>query len=249
MPPNQLSFTSLPHDLHDDTMCTTHRHSSASFEEKLGNPSPTCFTMKQVIESRCVSSHHLHPLISFEAQTNKPPPFGFEAQTKKWLHWFWGTNHQTIDHDFEAQTKKSLQWFWGQTVATGFETKPENPCFSSPPRVRCGLHTVSLDLPIIQPLSTQLVPDHPRSSAPSLILQPRFSSLPAMSHSPPTHNETRKHISPHQITQFGVSSTKIHWIQIQTKESQLLIAQIDQGTNHLVSDSKYLSTGICPVAA
>jgi hypothetical protein len=30
-----------------------------------------------------VSSHHLHPLIGFEVQTNKPLPLGFEAQTKK----------------------------------------------------------------------------------------------------------------------------------------------------------------------
>jgi hypothetical protein len=43
-------------------------------------------------------------------------PLGFEAQTKKSLWWFWGTNHQTIDLGFEVQTKKPPQWFWGQTT-------------------------------------------------------------------------------------------------------------------------------------
>jgi hypothetical protein len=56
-----------------------------------------------------------------------------------------------------------------------------------------------------------------------------------MLHLLPTHHETSKHISPHQITQFGVSSTEMHRIQIQTKASQLLITQINQDTNHLVS--------------
>jgi hypothetical protein len=81
------------------------------------------------------------------------------------------------------------------------------------------------------------VPYHPQSSAPSLLLLPKSLSLAAMSHSPPTHIKTSKHVSPHQITQFGVSSTKMYQMQIQTKPSQLLITQIKQDTNHLVSQS------------
>jgi hypothetical protein len=73
MPSNRPSFASLSRDLCDDAICTTHRRSSASFEAKLGNPSLTCFMMKQAIGCRRMSSHHLHPLISFEAQTDKPP--------------------------------------------------------------------------------------------------------------------------------------------------------------------------------
>jgi hypothetical protein len=46
-----------------------------------------------------------------------------------------------------------------------------------------------------------------------------------MSHSPPTHHETRKHVSPNRMTLFGVTSTEM---QIQTKSSQLLITQINQ---------------------
>jgi hypothetical protein len=39
--------------------------------------------VKQATGYQHVSSHHLHPLIGFEPQTDKPPLLGFEAQTKK----------------------------------------------------------------------------------------------------------------------------------------------------------------------
>jgi hypothetical protein len=92
----------------------------------LGVPQ-TCLAMKQATRSRCTSSHRLHSLIGFGAQTVKPPTFGFEAQTKKSSSRFWGPNHQTVavvlrpNHQtinlgFEAQTKKPSQWFWGQTT-------------------------------------------------------------------------------------------------------------------------------------
>jgi hypothetical protein len=64
-PSNRPSFTSLLHDLHNDAKCTTRYRSFASFEVKLGNPSPTCFAMKHVAVCRCMSLHHLHPLIIF----------------------------------------------------------------------------------------------------------------------------------------------------------------------------------------
>jgi hypothetical protein len=134
-------------------------------------------------------------------------PLGFKDQTKNY------------HGDFETQiTKPStmvlrsnqetvavvLRLNHWQTIATSFEAKSEKPRFSSPPRVWCGWHTVSPDLLIVQPLSTRLMTDHPQSSVPSLILLPRFSSLPTISHSPPTHYETSKHVSPHRITQYGL---------------------------------------------
>jgi hypothetical protein len=70
-PSNRLTFASLPHDLHDDATCTTRCRSSTNFKAKLENPSLTCFMTKQVTGCRHVSSHHLHPLIGLEAQTDK----------------------------------------------------------------------------------------------------------------------------------------------------------------------------------
>jgi hypothetical protein len=40
--------------------------------------------------------------------------------------------------------------------------------------------------------------DHPRSSAPGLLLLPRSSSLHVMPHLPPAHHETNKHDSPNE---------------------------------------------------
>jgi hypothetical protein len=40
--------------------------------------------------------------------------------------------------------------------------------------------------------------DHPRSSAPGLLLLPRSSSLHAMPHLPPAHHKTSKHDSPNE---------------------------------------------------
>jgi hypothetical protein len=74
MPLNRPSFASLPRDLRDDATCIIRCHYFTSFEAKLENPSPTCFVMKQGTECRRVSSQRLHPLIGFEAQTDKPPP-------------------------------------------------------------------------------------------------------------------------------------------------------------------------------
>jgi hypothetical protein len=154
---------------------------------------------KQAVGCWRVSSHHFHPLISFEAQTDKPHPTWFWCPNQE-IAWFSGLNQETV--------KIVLRPNHWQLVATGFEAKPENPRFSSPPRVWCGSHTAPPDLPIVQPPSTRLVSDHPRSSAPSLLLLPRSSSLPTMSHSPPTHHETSKHISPHWITQYRLVQPK-----------------------------------------
>jgi hypothetical protein len=159
MPSSQPSFASPPRDLHDDATCTTRSRSFTNFEAKLENPSPTCFTTKKATGCRLVSPHHLHPLIDFEAQTDKPH-----------TNWFWGPNQETV-----AVVLRSNH---SQTIATNFEAKSGNLRFSSMPRVWCGSHTVSPDLPIVRPPSTWLVLDHPWSSTPSLILLPQSSSLP-----------------------------------------------------------------------
>jgi hypothetical protein len=82
---------------------------------------------------------------------------------------------------FEAQTKKQSKWFWGQTTDKPsppiLRLNQKNPCFSSPSRVWCRSHTSSPDLSIIRPPSTQLLPNQPRSSVPSLLLLSRSSSL------------------------------------------------------------------------
>jgi hypothetical protein len=98
------------------------------------------------------------------------------------------------------------EWFWGQTtriVATSFEVKPRetvNLSFeaqrrnsrSSSPFEPCRPRTASPGISIVWPSSTQPVLDHPRSSAPSLLLLPQSLSLPSMPHMSPIHNETSK---------------------------------------------------------
>jgi hypothetical protein len=73
---------------------------SPIFEAKLGNPTPTCFTMKQATGCRRVSSHRLHPVIGFEAQTDKPPPT-----------WFWGPNQETVMVILRPKSPNSRPWF------------------------------------------------------------------------------------------------------------------------------------------
>jgi hypothetical protein len=130
---------------------------------KLGNPSTTCFTPKQDDGCRRVSRHRLHLPIDFEAEINKPPPLGFEAQKKEIIAMISRPKSPNCSSGFEARPLNYRHWFEG---------KPENPRFSSAPCVRFRLHTVSPDLPIIWLPSTQLVPDHRRSPTPSLILLP-----------------------------------------------------------------------------
>jgi hypothetical protein len=102
---------------------------------------------------------------------------GFEAQTKKPPWWFCGPNHQTVAADFGAQT--------GIPTDLGFEAQPRNTCSLSP-YAQNRLHTMSRDLPIVQPLSTRPMLDHPQSLALGLILLPRFSLLP--------HDSPHEHI-------------------------------------------------------
>jgi hypothetical protein len=112
---------------------------------------------------------------------------------------FWGPNRETWATGFEAKPGEIVlvvlrpnHW---QTIDLAFEAKPRNSRSSSP----CAwyrLHTMSPDLLIVQPPSTRHVLDHPRSSAPGLLLLLRSSSLPAISHLSPTHRETSQCNSP-----------------------------------------------------
>jgi hypothetical protein len=139
--------------------------------------------------------------------------------------WVWGPNQGTVAVILRSKSLNCQAWFWGpnqetivvvlrpnhgQTITTGFEAKPKNPCSSSPPRIWCGSDTTSPDLPIVQPPSTWLVTNHRRSSSPSLLLLPRSSLLLIKIHSPPTHHDTSKHVSPHQITQSRLVQTKFN---------------------------------------
>jgi hypothetical protein len=124
------------------------------------------------------------------------------AKSPNHSYQFWGPNQQTRASGFGAKPQKTVATGFevklGETVNPCFEAKPRNLCSSSP-RVWCRLHTTSPNLSIIWPPSTRPVLDHLRSSAPSLKLLARSSSLPAMLHLSPTHHETSKHISPHEI--------------------------------------------------
>jgi hypothetical protein len=65
-------------------MCTTYCHASASLEDRLKNPSTTCFQVMQPINRS---------------------PLDFEPQSKKPSRWFLGLNHQIGAADFEVQTE------------------------------------------------------------------------------------------------------------------------------------------------
>jgi hypothetical protein len=118
-PLNRPSFVSHLRNLHDDATYTTRGHSFTSFEAKLGNTSLTCFPMKQITGCRRMSSHHLHPNISFSAQTSKPRPT-----------WFWGPNQEIVMMILWAQSPNHGCQFWGpnqETRVSGFEAKAQEP--------------------------------------------------------------------------------------------------------------------------
>jgi hypothetical protein len=120
---------------------------------------------------------------SFEAKLEKTVATGFEAKLAK-----------TVAAGFEAKPLETVRVVLmpnhSQTVDLGFEAQPRNSRSYSP-RARCRLHTVSPDLSTAQPPSTWPVRPS-RSSAPGLLLLPRFSSLHVMLHLPPKHHETSK---------------------------------------------------------
>jgi hypothetical protein len=165
---------------------------------------------------------------------------GFEVQSKKPLRWFWGPNHQTINPSFEAQTKKLSQWFWCQTT-----DKPSPSVLRLNRKTHASrlLHVYDVDHTWHHPTSWSS--DH---RIPDLCL-----IIPDPPHQVPTpvsilivayHVAFTTYASRGKQMCFStpnnwiwVSSTEIHRIQIQTRTSQLLVTHINQGINHLVSQS------------
>jgi hypothetical protein len=158
--------------------------------------------------------------IGFEAKLGETVTTSFEAKQEKTIvAGFKAKPLETVTTDFEAKLAKTVRVVLrpnhSQTIDLGFEAQPRNPCSSSP-RARC--HPISR-------LPGYRVPDlcdHPWSSAPGLLLLPRFSSLHAMPHLPPAHHETSKRDSPNK-TKGKEKQNEQSRIQIQTSPSQWLI--------------------------
>jgi hypothetical protein len=138
----------------------------------------------------------------FEAKLPETVTTGFEAKPMKTVRVVLRPNHsQTVAIGFEAQTdEKPSQWFWGQTtdkpstlvLRLNQETRAPRLHVHGADRTRCHSTSRSPD---------HRVPDlcdHPRSSAPGLLLLPLSSSLHAMPHLPPAHHETIQHDSPNE---------------------------------------------------
>jgi hypothetical protein len=57
-----------------------------------------------------------HPSVGFVMQPTNWILLNFEAQTKKPLRWFWGSNHQTVAAILKTKPKNPPPpWFWGST--------------------------------------------------------------------------------------------------------------------------------------
>jgi hypothetical protein len=170
--------------------------------------------------------------------------------------WFWGPNRETQAIGFEAKPGETITTDFeakpGETVPVvfrpnhweivdlGFEAQPRN-LRSSSPHARCRLHTTSPDLSIVGPPSTWSVLDHPRSSAPGLLLLPRSSSLPAMPHLPLAHHETIKCDSPHE-TKIKVKLLKCPGLEFKPWDVNDS-SQSNDGTYHLVSQCPTFKQG------
>jgi hypothetical protein len=125
----------------------------------------------------------------FVGQIIKPQLSVLRTKPGNSSKWFWGPTTRTVATGFAVKL--------GETVHLGFEAEPRNMCSSSP-YARYTSHTVSPNLPIVWPPSIRPVLDHLWSSPPDLLLLPRSSSLPVVSHLSPTHHETSKHDSLHK---------------------------------------------------
>jgi hypothetical protein len=192
---------SKPPDL---DMCPAPNHPPIGFVAQLINSSPLSFEAQTKKPSWWFwSANHQTVAAGFETQTRKPSPLALRPNQRKTSRPVLRSNHsQTISVVLRSNHWQTIpvvlrpnHW---QTIDLSFEAQPRNSCSLSP----CSWyrpHTVSSDLPIILPPSIQPVSDHPWSSTPGLLLLPRSSSLPAMSHLPPAHHETSKHDSPNKI--------------------------------------------------
>jgi hypothetical protein len=132
----------------------------------------------------------------FEAKLVKIITTGFEAKPVKTVWVVLRPNHsQTVAIGFEAQTdEKPSLWFWGQT-----NDKPSTLVLRLNQETRAPrLHVHGANRTWRHPTSRSSghqvsnMCDHPRSSAPGLLLLPWSSSLHAMPHLPLAHHETSK---------------------------------------------------------
>jgi hypothetical protein len=164
----------------------------------------------------------------FEAQITKPelpvlrpipgnpPPPWFWGSTNKPTTGFEAKPGETVTTSFEVKLEKIIAAGFEakplETVTTGFEAKPAKTTHKLLTLVlrlnqetrAPNLHVPGADRTQRHPTSrppSHWVPDlcdHPRSSAPGLLLLPWSSSLHAMPQLPPTHHETSKHDSPNE---------------------------------------------------
>jgi hypothetical protein len=145
--------------------------------------------------------NHQTVAIGFEAQTEKTlHHLGFEAQPRNpplVLRTNWKKPSPPI---LRSNRRKLSQWFWDQTthkqltliLMLNQETCAPRLHMNGADRTRCHPTSRSSDHRVSD------LCDHPRSSAPGLLLLPRFLSLLTMPHLPPAHNETSKRDSPNK---------------------------------------------------
>jgi hypothetical protein len=149
---------------------------------------------------------------------------------------FCGPNWETLHHQFWGQAEETpSQWFWGQTTNKSYtlvlrlNQETLTPCLHVHGADRTQRHLTSRS-------SGHQVPDqcdHPRSSAPGLLLLPRSSSLPTMTHLPPAHHETSKRDSPNG-TKIKVKQTQCPRFEFKPCQVNDL-SQSNQGIDHLIS--------------
>jgi hypothetical protein len=186
------------------------------FEAKLGETVATSFEAK--LEKTVTAGFEAKPqetvavgfeakppetvAAGFEAKPSETIATGFEAKPAKTIRVVLRPDHsQTVAIGFEAQTdEKPSEWFWDQTThkpSTLVLRLNQETCAP-------GLHVHYADHTRRLPTSRSLghrVPDlcdHPRSSAPGLLLLPRSSSMHTMPYLPPAHHETSKRVSPNE---------------------------------------------------
>jgi hypothetical protein len=171
----------------------------------------------------------------FEAQTIAA---GFEAQTGKPKPLVLRSNQRKLSPPvLRSNRRKPSKWFQGQNT-----DKPStlvlrlNKEMCAPRLHVHGADPTQCHLTYRSP--SHQVPDmcdHPRSSAPGLLLLPQSSSLHVMLHLPPAHHKTSKRDCPNE-TEIKVKLPK--YLGFKFKPRQVNdSSQSNQGTDHLVSQS------------
>jgi hypothetical protein len=192
------------------------KKSTAGFEAKPGETVTTSFgaklekTVAAGFEAKppetVTTGFEVKPLETVTANFEAKPPetvtTGFEAKSVKTVRVVLRPNHsQIVAIGFKGQTdEKTSEWFWGQTTY-----KPSTLVLRLNKEIRAHhLHVHGADRTQRHPTSRppdHRVPDlcdHPRSSAPGLLLLSQSSSLHVVLHLPPAHHKTSKYDSPNE---------------------------------------------------